>query len=154
MLITPEAYRSELQPARRLFEETYVCVTWNENHHVQQQLSFDDYQNLGHVVAQFGDGRLPMFDTWLVRRYGIVRRCDVVVASLTALPALVVGTQRIATVHRRLAEAAARVLPVRIWPAPIEIPTLVEYVQWNRARGEDPALRWLLDELQLTAAAI
>lgn len=154
LLIVPEQYRSDEHPSSRLFEESYVCVTWLENQQVTEHLSFDDYVSAGHVVTKFGDGRVPAFDTWLMERFGVIRRNEVTVASLTEPAEMVVGTQRIATVHSRLAKAAAQVLPLKIWPPPLEIPPLVEYAQWNKVRADDPALQWLLGELQVVAAAV
>lgn len=74
--------------------------------------------------------------------------------SLTAVGERVVGTQRIATVHRRLAQRLLKQWPVAVRPAPLEIPPLVEYAQWNRVRGDDPAIRWLVAELSAIGASI
>jgi DNA-binding transcriptional LysR family regulator len=67
---------------------------------------------------------------------------------------LVVGTDRIATMHERLARRVARHLPVRISPAPLRIPVLTECAQWNRARSEDPGLKWLIDACVRVAATV
>lgn len=154
LLIIPEQYRLQHHPSLRLFEESYVCVTWSGNDRVHDRLSLADYLAAGHVVTQFGDGRPPMFDSSLLKQLGLERRAEVVVASLTAPAQMVVGTQRIATVDRRLAETAARQGPITIWPAPLEIPKLVEYAQWNKVRGKDPGLRWLMSELRSLSASI
>jgi len=154
LLIVPEQYRSDHHPSMRLFEEQYVCVSWRAPRGGRKRLSFDDYLAAGHVVTQFGDGRIPAFDSWLMKQFGVIRRNEVTVSSLTAAAEMVVGTQRIATVHRRLAQRAARHLPLTIWPAPLQIPPLVEYAQWNRVRAEDPAIKWLLGEIQAVVPGI
>jgi len=154
LLIVPEQYLAANHPSRRLFEETYVCVSWAGGSSPRQSLGFDDYLEAGHVVTQFGGGHVPAFDTWLMERFGVIRRTEVMAHTLTAPAQLVVGTNRIATVHRRLAERAARHLPLRIWPPPMEIPTLVECVQWNQARAEDPGLKWLVQMCCEVAQAI
>lgn len=62
---------------------------------------------------------------------------------MAALPRMVVGTDRIATVHKRLALQAEKILPVRLWQPPLEVPTLVQKLQWHRHRDADPALAWV-----------
>ena len=67
---------------------------------------------------------------------------------------LLVGTDRAATMHERLAHHAARHLPIDITPPPIRIPPLVEYAQWNRARSQDPGLRWLVQRIVTAARSV
>jgi len=144
LLIIPTQFTASDHPSLPLFEEEYVCVTWNGNPHIQGRLTFDDYLASGHVQANFADaGRLPAFDGWFMERYGITRRVEITAPTLAALPSLVVGTDRIATVHRRLAERARHQLPILIWEAPLEIPKLVQMLQWHKYRNNDLALTWL-----------
>jgi len=71
------------------------------------------------------------------------RRIEIVTTGFTLVPQLVVGTTRIATVHRRLAEFYAKQLPLKILKPPVEIPPVVESMQWHAIRDGDPGLRWL-----------
>jgi DNA-binding transcriptional LysR family regulator len=64
-------------------------------------------------------------------------------STFNALPPLVVGTQRIATMHTRLARMYARMLPLRLLPPPFEIPPLHLVMQWNHHNDRDPAHTWL-----------
>jgi LysR family transcriptional regulator, nod-box dependent transcriptional activator len=61
----------------------------------------------------------------------------------TLVPQLVVGTTRIATVHRRLAQFYAKPLPLKILKPPVEIPPVVESMQWHVIRDGGPGLQWL-----------
>lgn len=74
---------------------------------------------------------------------GIKRKVEVSAPTMAALPRMVVGTDRIATVHKRLALQAEKILPVRLWQPPLEVPTLVQKLQWHRHRDADPALAWV-----------
>jgi len=144
LLIIPSQYVSKDHPSLPLFEEDYLCVTWNGNTRIQDRLTFDDYLSCGHVVAHYsGVVRTPAFDGWFLERFGVTRRVEVTAPTLAALPSLVVGTDRIATVHRRLAERARHQLPIKIWEPPLEIPKLVQMLQWHKYRNNDLALRWL-----------
>src|SRR3546814_13272316 len=56
---------------------------------------------------------------------------------------MVVGTDRIATLHRRLATIFAAQLQLRLLPMPIAIPELRESLQWPAPLDRDPASAWL-----------
>jgi len=152
LLISPQQFIAKEHPQIVLFEEDYVCVTWSGSTRFGDKLDLETFSAAGHVVAFFS-GRFTA-DTALLAQRGIERRVEVVASTLLGPAELVVGTNRIATVHRRLAVRAARNLPLRLWPVPVEIPRLVEHLQWNRARDADPALRWLVAQCREVAATI
>lgn len=58
-----------------------------------------------------------------------------------------VGTQRIATVHRRLARYAQQFLPVAVLAPPIALPAMVQAMQWHQHRTNDPGLMWLRSQM-------
>ena len=68
------------------------------------------------------------------------------------LPHLLVGTNRIATVHRRLASVFASALPLRVLEPPLPMPPVVEAIQWHRYRDRDPARIWLYELLKSIVA--
>jgi len=147
-LIIPMQYVSSLHPCVPLFEDDYVVVSWDGHPTVRESLTREQYLSAGHVVASYGsDGarNLPVLEGWFLEREGISRRIEVTAPTMAALPGLVVGTQRLATVHRRVAQQAQQHLPIRIWPTPMAIPRLVQMLQWNRLRESDAGLRWIRD---------
>ena len=80
---------------------------------------------------------------WLKRRYPAVRRIEVTTYSFAAVPYLVVGTDRIATMHARLARLARKSLPLRLLPTPMPSPAMQQTMQWHKYRTLDPGLVWL-----------
>jgi LysR family nod box-dependent transcriptional activator len=154
-LVIPSQYLSNEHPSAALFEEEYVCVTWEGNTMLKDILTLDDYLTSGHVVANFSaEQQTSTFDGWFVNSFNIKRRVEVSAPTMAALPALVVGTNRIATVHRRLAIQAKSYLPIRLWEAPLKIPRLVQMLQWHKYRSNDPALIWLRQRFINVAASI
>jgi LysR family nod box-dependent transcriptional activator len=144
LLIIPSHYASEDHPSQPLFEEDFVCVTWEGNTQIRNRLTMEDYLAAGHIATQLGVAtRIPAFDGWFLEHHAITRRVEVTAPTFSALPSLVVGTNRIATVHRRAAERERNHLPIRIWEVPIEIPKFVEVLQWHKQRNNDAALNWL-----------
>jgi LysR family nod box-dependent transcriptional activator len=148
LLIMPREYLSEKHPREDLFSDTYACVVWDQNPLVGDTLTQEQYLDLGHVVLQFGRGRIPVQDEWFLTQLGLTRRIEVLAMNFNSLPQLVVGTRRIATTHRRLAQHYARHLPLRILAPPFELPLLTEAVQWHRLFTEDPGNRWLRTLMQ------
>jgi DNA-binding transcriptional LysR family regulator len=130
-------------PHEVLFEDTYTVIAWADSKVIGDTLGFDEYLALRHVV--FGNRRqgTPWLERWFVQRYGDVRHIDVSVPGFSLLPYLVVGTDRIATMQTRLAKQFQQILPLKLIHPPMELPRLVEVLQWNMHRDPDPASRWL-----------
>jgi len=68
---------------------------------------------------------------------------DVTTYSFAALPALVVGTDRVATVHERLLKHFGAGLPLVQHPLPMPMPPMEQGLQWHKYRSKDPGLSWL-----------
>ena len=153
LVITPESYASAQQPAEFLFEDDHVVVGWSENPKLKGAFSADDFYSLGHVAVHFDKGRQAAFAESHVRDRDRVRRVEVSVPTFSEAPRFIIGTQRIAILHRRLAVAFCRYYPLTMRPSPFEIPPLREVMQHHRIRGTDQALTWLRGELLDAAAA-
>jgi DNA-binding transcriptional LysR family regulator len=151
LLIMPRDYLSDKHPREDLYTEDYACIVWNENPLVGDTVTQEQYLSLGHVVLQFGRGRIPVQDEWFLTKLGVTRRIEVLAMNFNSVPQLIVGTKRIATIHRRLAEWHARYLPLRILAPPYELPSLTEAVQWHSIFTEDAGNRWLRTLLKQVA---
>ena len=92
---------------------------------------------------QPGSGRADAFEGWFLKRYGITRRVAVLTYSFITLPALLVGTNRIATVHARAARRLAGAWPLEIRPTPMKFDAMAQAMQWHKFRTNDPGLTWL-----------
>lgn len=147
MMIVPERYAIEGHPSQLLFEEEHVCVVWRENPQVGASLTLEQYMQMGHISVGFGRNRHLSIEDWFMSQYNFNRRLEVITNDFNTLPQLLVGTHRIATMHRRLAELYARYLPLRILPAPVKIPVMREYMLWHRSMDGDPMHRWLRERI-------
>ncbi len=142
--IAPSIRLTSEHPSEALFEDEFVCVVWSGNSRVKSAISLDEYLALGHIVVRFGKHReLTTFDEWFMERFGLERRIEVVTTAFNLVPQLLVGTSRIATLHRRLATSHQRYLPLKIMKPPFEIATLQESMQWHKSRDRDPGTVWL-----------
>jgi DNA-binding transcriptional LysR family regulator len=126
-----------------LFEEEFVCVVWRDGALARGELDFDRYAAAGHVTMRPAGASILSFESWFLQRYGLTRRVAAVTYSFVPMAALVVGTDLVATVHRRLAELLAPALPVVLRPLPVPMNRMQQAVQWHRYRAQDPGLVWL-----------
>lgn len=153
LLLTIDYAISADHPSQVMFEDDYVVVGDAGNPALAAPLTRQLYFELGHVTARFGKSRVPAFEDWFVRRQKQQRRVEVVAPSFLSLPGLVVGTNRIATMHRRMAEMVVRTQPLVMREIPFAIPPIRESIQWNIANTNDRALRWVVEKLASAAAA-
>lgn len=152
LLILPKNFVSREHPSEELFTDDFVCICWSGNSLIGDALTAEQFFALKHVVARPGRQRPPTIDTWFFERFGHARRVEAVAMNFSSLPHLLVGTSRVATVHRRLAAVFAAALPLRILEVPVPMPQLIEAIQWHRFRANDPARIWLHDQLRRVVA--
>jgi DNA-binding transcriptional LysR family regulator len=153
LLIIPKEYCSADHPAEVLLEETFCCVLWDQSPLAQGEMTRERYMAAGHVVVQVGDGQTALED-WFMQRLGIVRRVEASTYSFISPAYLLAGTDRIATMHRRLAIEASRSLPIVLRDVPVAVPTMEQAIQWHKHRTSDPGLTWLRGLLKAAVAAM
>jgi len=151
LLVTIDFAVSADHPSLVLFEDDYVVVGDAQNPALQGDMTRERYFELGHVTARFGRAQLPAFEEWFTRRQKQQRRIDVVAPNFLALPGLVLGTQRVVTMHRRLAEQVVQTFPLVMRELPFAIPPIREVVQWHITNNNDKPLRWVIERLQAVA---
>jgi len=154
LAIYPARNASPAHPQEDLLDETYVCVVWTGYALRGDSIDYDEYMAARHVAVQFGDQRVPTFESWFLSTHNVARNVIVTASTFNALPPLVVGTQRIATMHTRLARIYEAMLPVRLMAPPFDIPPLKLVMQWNRHKTQDAAHAWLRQRLKAIAAEL
>lgn len=151
LLIIPKGFLSPDHPDETLYREEHVCVIWRGSHLARGEFTFERYLAASHVVMKpaLSDG--DSFEEWFVKRYGVSRRVAVMTYGFAPLPALVMGTELVATVHERLARSLQACWPLEIRQPPLPIPAMEQAVQWHKYRSQDPGLVWLRDLLRRAA---
>jgi DNA-binding transcriptional LysR family regulator len=154
LLIIPETLASKQHPRHALFTDTFSCIVWKGNTLVRRTLSREQYLRFGHVITEWGGGRLAGLDETELHRLGCDRRREVVVSNFGMAPQMVVGTSRIATVQTQLARAMAPHWPIRVLRCPIALPPIVEMIQWHTYQERDPAILWFIELLKAVASEL
>jgi LysR family transcriptional regulator, nod-box dependent transcriptional activator len=154
LVILPKAYAPASLPHEVLFEDAFTAIVWNAHSSVGETLHSDQYRRLPHAMVSFSDDTRINYDERLGEQAGFELRAQVVAPSYHALPALIVGTDRIATIQMRLAGKLAASYPIRVVPLPLPLPVLEEAMMWHPRLDRDAGHAWLRGVLRETAAAL
>jgi len=142
LLIIPTEYSARRHPSEVIFEEDFVGVVWSGGRLAGQRLTRKAFLTASHVVAQ-PPSATQSLETMLFRRLGVTRNIEVTSFSFSTIPQLLIGTDRIATLHRRLAERARAIMPLEILELPFRLPKMKQALQWHKNRSQDAGLIWL-----------
>jgi len=154
LAILPKQILAKGHPSELLFDDEFVCIACATNKLIGRTLSARDYARLSHVVVRLGEQQeVPSLEEAFLGKLGEKRRIEVVTTGFTLLPQLILGTTRIATIQRRLAEFYAQQMPLKIVRLPKQLPRLEEAMQWHTFQNADPGLLWLRQTLKCFAQA-
>lgn len=151
LMISPREFLSQDHPTELLFEEQHVVVGWSGNDLLSAPLDEKRFLAAGHVGIAIGSQSSAAFADRHLALMGKHRQIEVSASSFTTVPWLLVGTQRLAVMHERLARAASRIFPITYQPLPFAFPVMEELVQFHQTRATDEGLRWLRAQLRLAA---
>lgn len=142
----PEPFLAKNQPSVQLFSDTYVVLKWEGNTAYRDKISKTEFYNAKHVGVSFPTLTLT-FENWFIKYRGGIREIDTTVGSFSTLPFMLIETNKIALMFSRLASEFTRILPLETLPSPIDIPPLIECLQWNSISSTDQCLMWVRDEM-------
>ncbi len=151
LLVMPEPYLSPDHPFEDFFSDGYVVVAWQGNEKYGQSISEAEYYAGRHITVQFERNR-NSYEAAFMKKQGAERDVAVVAGSFGALPFMIVGTDYLALMHKSLADAYAKMLPLRLLPSPIAIPDLVECIQWHAHAQGDECLAWVRAQFRAAVA--
>lgn len=140
LVIIPKAYAPASLPHEVLFEDAFTGIVWRTlecGRHPQPRAVPSPPARRGQLLD---DTRID-YDERLGEQAGFALHAQVVAPSYHALPALIVGTDRVATLQMRLAKTLAASYPIRVVPLPQPLPVLEEAMLWHPRRIEMPGTR-------------
>jgi DNA-binding transcriptional LysR family regulator len=139
-------------PHRTLFTDRYVCTVWNQHPDVGDEITLEMLSSLpymSHIPVPFP----AAVDTQLDAA-GVERKLEVSSGSFVVAPLMQRGTRLIALQHERLARALQDAAELRILEPPLPLKPITEMMFWHPRSEDDPAHRWLRDEVAAMAANI
>jgi DNA-binding transcriptional LysR family regulator len=141
---------------RVVFEETLVTIIRPDHPALADDgasLPLERYLELGHVMMSSDDA--PGVVDHVLAARGLSRRIVLRTPYFVGLPFMVARSQLVAVVPRSLAEEAASVVPLRILPPPLPLPSTRIVMTWHERAHRDPAHEWLRElARRLTVQAV
>lgn len=146
VMITVANYLVAEHPHLPLFSDEDAVICWSGGKYAQG-ITAEQFMAASHAIAVFGEERRSTVSELHFEGAGIRRHVAVQVPSFSALPAAVVGTDRVAVMHRRHAAFFAALYPMVHHALPMRGAGIHEVVQWHQLREKDPGARWLINLL-------
>lgn len=152
LVISPSPYRIEEYPMLPLLDDEVVIVGWEGNPALDGPLEKSDLEAMPLVKFRFDSQRMSSLmrddELKIVEGRGNV---FLIAPTFSSIPPLLVGSSAIAFIHRNLAEAAVRQLPLKIRSLPFRSPVARDVIMYHPTRVEDDGLLWLIDQFLLAA---
>lgn len=145
LAITVEPYAIPSFPALELWKDTAVIISWKGAGYTT--ISKDVFFQAGHAIGTFGPDRRRSITDEYIGTLDQERRIELLLPNFNDLCRGVIGTNRLATMHRRYAEYLAKHFPIRISETWKPFPEIVQLAQWHKVRESDPGINWLLQKL-------
>ncbi len=148
LLLLPEHMVIDELEAKRIIRDRASCMVWNRHPDLQDchDLTEAQYRAARHIVAH----NEPT-ETFARDQAGLAmlrdRRICVRTTSLAALPAIVVGSNLVATGSSWLFQNYAQSMPLKVFAAPFARQESAIVAQWPRHR-RNPMLTWFLAQIQ------
>jgi len=129
-----------------LLEDPFVMVMRRGHPASQRKLSAAAFAALPHLEISSSDRDTSFIDRWLAES-GSARRIAMRAPYLSAAPILV-QSDMVATLSRRIAQEFVRNHPLQICTPPYDSPRVRTVMVWHRRLDSHPAHRWLRDLVQ------
>lgn len=128
---------------RLVIRERHVCIVRSGHPHFRAGMSLEGFTATGQVIADAtGMATTGVIDRFLsknrVRRNVVLR-----VPQFHVLPAIVADSDLLAIVPKRLADAFAARLPLKVLALPVPVPTFDICIHWHERFHHDPGIRWM-----------
>ncbi|NVK75152.1 MAG: LysR family transcriptional regulator [Oceanospirillaceae bacterium] len=143
LLILPEIFCSDFHFSEHLLTDEFACVVWDQSDLAKGDMTMDVFTSAGHICMQPPNSN-PSFETHSYDLQGVYRRVEVRTFSFSCIPSLIIGSNLIATLQKRLIDKAiAQGLPLKLFPSPVSLPLLNESMQWHKYQNVDLGIIWL-----------
>jgi DNA-binding transcriptional LysR family regulator len=125
-----------------LRQETFACIARKGHPVIKSRLTLEDFVSVGHVLVAPSGRPGSVIDTALSDQ-GLGRRVVLRTPHFSIAPLVVARSDLIATLPRAVATAFAEVLPLRVYPPPLDAPGFPVHMVWHPRTHEQPPHRWM-----------
>jgi DNA-binding transcriptional LysR family regulator len=126
-----------------LFDQDWICLANPMHPRLGAKFTLKNYVSEAHVGIVSGTGA-TLLDNAL-KRAGQQRQVQLALPGFLGLPAILQGSDLIATLPRHIGETLALAAGLRVLPCPLPIDGFTVKQYWHTRFHHDPANRWLRD---------
>ena len=128
------------------FSDDYVVIASARHPDIHRRLTLDQYLAARHAVVTPWNESRGVVD-YVLDRLGVERQVAVQLPSVLAAPFVIAESSLLMTVPNRAAQALRHAAPIRIFPAPFEIPRYTVKVYSHAKHARTDAHRWIRAQL-------
>jgi DNA-binding transcriptional LysR family regulator len=134
-------------PFQDVYRDEFMCVVDRDNPRVGEALTTEDLMALPWVLTYHAPSAFTSAARQM-RMLDIEPYVEIVTESFAAVPAFVIGSERITLMQGKLARRLAEGTTLRVLPCPFDAVPLVEALWWHPMYDRDPEHRWFRDLVQ------
>lgn len=127
---------------KRLYRERYVCVVRRDHPEFIKGMSIDAFCRVPQAIVDARGYVHERLDRWLAQQKAR-RNVKLHVPHFLSLPLVLARSDLLVVMASRVAKAYAEVLPLKILPPPVKLPTYDPHVFWHERFHREPANHWL-----------
>jgi DNA-binding transcriptional LysR family regulator len=127
---------------KRLYREQYVCVVRQDHPLFEQGMSVEAFCKVPQALVYPKGYVHEQLDRWLAQ-HKAARTAKLNVPHFLSLPFVIARSDLLAVMAGRVARTYAEMLPLKIMPPPIKLPSYDVKLFWHERFHSDPANRWL-----------
>lgn len=131
---------------QRLFEEHYICMVRAEHPLVGEVLPLDLYLRLEHALYAPRGGGHNLQEQAIEKAFELAKWDRIVrlrAAHFLGFTRIMANTDLVSTLPSQLAKVCATMTSVKLFEAPMAIPSFEVSQLWHRRFHQDPGNRWL-----------
>jgi LysR family transcriptional regulator, nod-box dependent transcriptional activator len=141
---------SDKLQSEHLFSDEFVWIVAND-HPLEDSADLDTLLSYPHIGVEMG-GAVGTIETVALREYAPNYRPNFAVPDFSIVACMVARSELVGVIQSRLAQVAARTLPIRTVRAPFQMASLNEIMLWHSRHVQDPAHAWFRSVLSDVAA--
>jgi DNA-binding transcriptional LysR family regulator len=130
---------------KRLYRERYVCVVRRDHPQFLDGMTVEAFCNVPQALVDPRGYVHERLDRWLAQQK-VRRIVKLHVPYFLSLPLIIAQSDLLVVMAGRVAEAYAEMLPLKIMPPPVKLPTYDPRLFWHERFHRDPANRWLRNQ--------
>jgi DNA-binding transcriptional LysR family regulator len=128
--------------AKILFEDERVCLVREEHGIIDRKLSLQTYLNTPHVVLNQQIRGMTGLSAFLMEN-GWQRNVAMQIASYLSVAPVLLRTDMIATMPKRMALHLLEHYPLKMLDLPFKMPLLAFYLKWHKSKTRDSRHAWM-----------